>query len=957
MITLHGLRMRFSRHRRRHSVANHLRVLVLACLLPGIAGIGIILVREYQEERARSAAETVATARALAHDVDAWLLGAQALAGTLAASDELADGDLPGFARHATRALNATGMGRGIQLYHPDGGLMLSLPGAPGGSAGGAHRAALAQVVRHGRMVVSDLAMASADGEAMLGVYVAVHDPDASPNAITGVLAVTIPSSRLSAMLVERQLSPGRLATVLDRNDVIAGRSRNATRFVGQPARELLRQAIARQPFGSLETVSRDGVPNLTAFARAPKSGYTAIIGVPLAELTDPLWRKLSQVAALALFLCGAGLLLARQMNRRIAGSIQALTAPAMALGRGEALPVAQVALAEAAEVGAAIERASALLRERDAVLGAQQEELQQFKFFSEHANEMLLILDERGRIRYANRMAAERLGYDKAELLGMTLYGIDLQATPKLLAAVFAQYRTGSPPPFERIYRRRDGADFPVEVTATVLEHRGEWLMHVVPRDIRERRQAEQAVRWAAAHDPLTRLANRAQASSFLEDALDKARAGEPGGALLFIDLDRFKPVNDVHGHEVGDAVLAEIARRLRACVTPGDLLARIGGDEFMLVARCAPGAPCDASNRAGAILAAVAQPLRVGNIEVNLSASIGISRFPEDGLSADALVHAADMAMLQAKGKGRAGFVFYSAEMGAQAQFTLDVERRLQAALDGDGLRLHYQPIVNLASGAIEGVEALLRLEDGALPPVGPATFVPVAESCGLIAPLGEWVARAACAQLADWQGRGLPLSVSINVSPLQFRRAGFAAFVRSLLAGSGIAPHRVMIEVTESTVMENLSEAIAVLQEIKALGVKIALDDFGTGYSSLASLSILPLDKLKIDQSFVRRIGTDLASRAVIDAVIALSRSLGLELVAEGIETEAALRYLRERGCHLGQGYHFSRPLPLAELEAWYAARLPRIGHLDTVQAARGAGATSITQVMPKRSFSMP
>ncbi len=803
--------------RRRRPVASHLRALVLACLLPGIAGIATMLVREYSEERERAAEETVAAARDLSHEVDDWLLEAQGAAGT--------------------------------------------------------------------------------------------------------------DSDRLSAMLRARRLAPGRLATVLDPAGTIVGRNRNATRYVGQPAREILRQAIRSQPAGSLETVSRDGVPNLTAFARSPRTGYTAIIGVPLADLTGPLWRKLSHLALLALLLCGGALLLARHMSRRIAASIQALIEPATALGRGVALPVPQVALAEAAAVGAAIERAAALLRERDAVLGAQQEELQQFKFFSEHANEMLLLLDEGGRIRYANRMASERLGYANAELLSMTLYAIDLEATQQRLDEVFAQCRAAAMAPFERVFRCRDGVEIPVEITVTVLAHRGEWLMYVSPRDIRERRQAELDVRWAASHDPLTKLANRSRVSGFLEAALEKAGAGGPGGALLFIDLDRFKPVNDNHGHEVGDAVLAEVARRLRTSVAPRDLLARIGGDEFLLVARCAPGASCDVRERAAAILAAVAEPIRLGNIEVALSASIGISRFPQDGLAASALVHAADMAMRQVKQTGRAGFLFYAPEMGAQAQFTLDVERRLQAALDGGGLRLHYQPIVALASGAVEGVEALLRLEDGMAPPVGPATFIPVAEACGLVAPLGQWVARAACAQLADWNRRGLPLSISINVSPLQFRRAGFAGFVRRLLAQSGIAPHQVMIEVTETAVMENLAEAIAVLQEIKALGVKIALDDFGTGYSSLASLSTLPIDKLKIDQSFVRRIGTDLASRAVIDAVIALARSLNLELVAEGIETEAALRYLRERGCRLGQGYYFSRPLPLPELEAWCAGQVLR------------------------------
>jgi len=305
-------------------------------------------------------------------------------------------------------------------------------------------------------------------------------------------------------------------------------------------------------------------------------------------------------------------------------------------------------------------------------------------------------------------------------------------------------------------------------------------------------------------------------------------------------------------------------------------------------------------------------------------LSASVGISRFPQDGDTASALIHAADMAMLEVKQGGRAGYAWYSASMGAQAQFTLNVERRLQAALEHGGLLLHYQPIIHLASGRVDGVEALVRLDDGASPAVGPATFIPIAESCGLIVPMGEWVAAEACRQQRQWQAAGLPLSVSVNVSALQFRRSGFVGRIRDVIEATGIAPHCLVIELTETAIMENLAEAIGILNEVRSLGVRVALDDFGTGYSSLSMLSTLPLDKLKIDQSFVRRIDTDHASRAVIDAVIALANSLGLELVAEGIETEAALHYLRERGCQLGQGYYFSRPLAAAQLEEWHAGR---------------------------------
>jgi diguanylate cyclase (GGDEF)-like protein len=430
--------------------------------------------------------------------------------------------------------------------------------------------------------------------------------------------------------------------------------------------------------------------------------------------------------------------------------------------------------------------------------------------------------------------------------------------------------------------------------------------------------------VRWAASHDALTGLANRSLALEFLHERLDRVRSGAAGGALLCIDLDRFKPVNDLYGHEAGDRVLQEVARRLQSCLEADDLLARFGGDEFVAILVDHGHSPAHADDAARAIIGALEEPIRVGKIEVNLSACIGISRYPEHGDLPGPLVHAADLAMLQVKQQGGRGFAHYAPAMDEQAQFVLNVERRLQAALDHGGLALHYQPIVDLASGAMVGIEALVRLEDGLSPALGPAAFIPVAEACGLVAPLGGWVVREACRQQTAWMEAGMPLGVSVNVSALQFRRPRFAAHMRELIAASGVDPHDVTIELTETAVMDNLAEAVAILHELKDLGVRIALDDFGTGYSSLSNLSSLPLDKLKIDQSFVRRIDSDHTSRAVIDAVIALGRSLSLELVAEGIETQTAWHYLRDRGCQLGQGYWFSRPLAPAALAAWHAVR---------------------------------
>ena len=907
-------------------VGTLLNRLVLACLLPGIAGSAIFLYAEYREEHARLSQETADLARSLGKEIDTHMLRTRALALALSQAKGLTADDLEGFAARSAQAISAAGLGSNVVLYKQDGSRFLGIrPGARALPPSAAGADAASRVFRYGQPVISDFHHDRGAGNS----FVAAHVPVLRDGRILYSLGVDIPSAQINAMLLARNLRPGWLASLVDPRGVIAARSRNVG-LIGQPASDNLRNAMARSGAGTLDTVTRDGVDNLTAFWRSPQTGYTTIVGVPRADLVDPLWSKLAALGATVALLFCAGMLQARRVSRRIASSFHGLIELAIALGAGKPLAAAPGHLSESAEVGAAMERAAALLRERESALRAQREELEQFRFFSEHANQMLLLLDEQGRIRYANRMTCARLGYTNAELLTMTLFQIDLPTTVERLQAVFAQCRVEPPPPFERLYRCRDGSTFPVEISATVLQHRSEWMMHVAPRDITERRKAEQAVRWAASHDALTGVANRSLALDFLQARLDALRAGAGagagGGALLCIDLDRFKPVNDLYGHEAGDRVLQEAALRIGSCLEADDLLARFGGDEFVAILAGAGQAHDHPDSVARAIVDSLEQSIRVGKIEVNLSACLGISRYPEHGVLPGPLVHAADLAMLQVKQQGGRGFAHYTPAMDERAQFVLNVERRLQDALEGGGLALRYQPIVDLSSGAMAGVEALVRLEDELSPALGPAAFIPVAEACGLIAPIGDWVAREACRQQVAWSAAGLPLSVSINVSALQLRHPRFAPRVRELVAATGVDPRSVTIELTETAVMENLAESVALLHELKGLGVRIALDDFGTGYSSLSSLSSLPLDKLKIDQSFVRRIDSDHTSRAVIDAVIALGKSLSLELVAEGIETEAAWHYLRDRGCQLGQGYYFSRPLAPPALAAWQEARRP-------------------------------
>jgi diguanylate cyclase (GGDEF)-like protein/PAS domain S-box-containing protein len=438
---------------------------------------------------------------------------------------------------------------------------------------------------------------------------------------------------------------------------------------------------------------------------------------------------------------------------------------------------------------------------------------------------------------------------------------------------------------------------------------------------DFNERKMAEQRVREAALHDSLTGLPNRALLFEYGNHLIAAARRKHSRGALLFIDLDRFKPINDIYGHEIGDRVLEEVGRRLVGCTRQEDVVGRLGGDEFVIILPHVDASRYPAGVVALHVVESISQPFRINSLELSISPSIGISYYPEHATDMSSLIHTADLAMYRAKQSGRANYQFYTPELDRQAEAAYALEARLKEALRHGGLVLHYQPVVDIKSGKLIGAEALVRLDGQDGKPISPARFIPVAESAGLIGELGDWVASEACRQHAAWLNEGMQVAIAINVSPLQFRQRDFAQRLGTIVTNNGIDPYGIQIEVTESAVMENVDEAIEILNQLKSLGVKVALDDFGTGYSSLSSLSSLPLDKLKVDQSFVRRVESDPASRAITRAMIALGRALNLEIVGEGIESEETLGYLRGEGCDHAQGYWVSHPLPPSEFAHWY------------------------------------
>jgi diguanylate cyclase (GGDEF)-like protein/PAS domain S-box-containing protein len=459
-----------------------------------------------------------------------------------------------------------------------------------------------------------------------------------------------------------------------------------------------------------------------------------------------------------------------------------------------------------------------------------------------------------------------------------------------------------------EALRRARDELEQRVAERTTELTSANMQLQ----KEIFERMQAEQRIWQVAHHDALTGLPNRALLHDRLEQALAQASRDHCRVGVMFLDLDRFKSINDSLGHAIGDELLRHVAARLEGAVRAVDTVSRLGGDEFIVVLREIAGAD-DAVLIAEKILVALGVPLQIHGHELRATPSIGISIYPDDGTGALQLMKNADTAMYHAKARGRNNFQFFAQRMNEEATRFFHLEQELRHALDNDELLLHYQPLVNMQEQRVCGLEALVRWMHPKHGMMSPAEFIPVAEETGIILPLGEWVLAEALHQNRRWQEAGFPvIPVSVNLSPRQFRQKGLVGMVRRLLAETGQPARLLELEITESSLMQDVDEATEKLRELSAMGVNLVIDDFGTGYSSLNHLKRFPVHKLKIDQSFVRDLGIDWDDGAIVSVIVGLARALNLETVAEGVETTDQLALLRNYGCHCFQGYYFSRPV---------------------------------------------
>lgn len=571
-----------------------------------------------------------------------------------------------------------------------------------------------------------------------------------------------------------------------------------------------------------------------------------------------------------------------------------------------------------------ALERATRAVRREEALAREQIEQSLQVVF--SHAIDGIVMLTDQGDVVSANPAAEKLLGATTAQLLGRPL------AMCLMPVGEDGQNALSAVGQFEARAVRPDGTSLDVDVTINEAGAGTETKHIAMLRDVTERKRQDERLTRLANFDTLTGLPNRSQFMHNLRQAMGRARRHGQAMALLFLDLDRFKVVNDSLGHHVGDKLLQRVASLLATAVRQNDSLAlrdcskevyRLGGDEFTVVLEDLDRGE-SAATVATRLITMLERPLVIDGNVLYVSTSVGIALFePGDTTDVESLVKQADMAMYRAKEVARGSIQFFSAELGAKAKARQEIEFGLRGALEAGQFSLHYQPKADLSSGGVTGVEALLRWNRPGQPTIGPDRFVPVLEEIGLIVPVGMWVLREACRQVAEWNRVGKQsLNVAVNISSRQFHQPDLADQIKAALQAAGLEPQLLEIELTESMLVEDSEAVLRILRGVTALGVRVAIDDFGTGHSSLSYLKRFNIDTLKIDRSFVRDTPGDSEDSAIAIAVIALGHGLNLRVVAEGVETNEQVAFLREHGCDDIQGYLLSRPMPAADLPGWMA-----------------------------------
>jgi len=755
-------------------------------------------------------------------------------------------------------------------------------------------------------------------------LVVATPLPEASPQP-SRVVFVAIEVGWLERLLAEAKLPDGMMLSIMDAQGVILARFPQEAARVGKPnpIPEII-QAIRAGGVGGGrgEGISLGGGEQLFAYDRAlgSKGGGGVFVSASisksqvLAQSNRVLMRQLAVLGLLTLAIFvfawfATGMVVQRRIRR--------LIDVAQKFERGDLT----VRATEGRGAGELIE----LERAFNDMASSVERAFNQNEKVMQVATESIIVIDSRGIIVKVNPFTEKLFGYQRDELLGQSIQVLVPVHLREAHVGHMERYQVQ--PDIRSMSARqdltalcKDGSEIPVNISlGPLVTEEGRFTVAAV-RDIRESKAYEARILHQATHDALTGLPNRALFLDLLNRAMIQAEREECLLAVVFLDLDGFKNINDTLGHDCGDQLLKEIAQRINSAVRRNDVVARQGGDEFTILLQGVQHVD-DVLAVSRKILTAVSEPIHLREMELHATASLGITIFPLDDTDAENLLRNADTAMYRAKDAGRDSFQFYTAEMNAQAQERLAIETDLRRAIAQQEFVLHFQPQVDLASGRIIGAEALLRWnhpEKGLIPP---AKFIPVAEESGLIVPIGEWVLRDACRQLRAWQLAGLPpLRIAVNLSARQFREPSLPQRIAGIMAECGLQDRGVLeVEITESLLMKNVEVARDMLKQLFDMGVRISVDDFGTGYSSLSYLQRFCLHALKVDQSFVRDIATGADGAVITGVIVDLAHKLKLSVIAEGVETLAQLAYLEQIGCDEIQGFYFSRPLPAEAFEA--------------------------------------
>lgn len=586
-----------------------------------------------------------------------------------------------------------------------------------------------------------------------------------------------------------------------------------------------------------------------------------------------------------------------------------------------------KLAVAEFEKVRLSLNDYQSQLEHRDATLRENETRL---RAVLDNVVDGILTLDEHGVIESCNPAVTRIFALPERAITGSNITRFITAATLPVYSSYCAQHLKGGQQPgnatCELVGKRGDGTEFPVEIALSGMRVAQKQLFIAVIRDITERQRAQAHLLHLANFDELTGLPNRTLFRDRLHQAVTRAQREDRLVAVIFFDLDQFKKINDTLGHHAGDQLLLGVSKRLQETLRGSDTVARLGGDEFMVILENIRhvGEVTDIVTK---LLQSLEKPFLLEGQEAFVGASAGITLYPFDDTGVDNLVKNADTAMFRAKEQGGNTYQYFKAEMNAKSVQRLTLDSALRQALERNEFSLHYQPRVDLNSGAIRGMEALLRWHSSHLGSIPPVQFIPLLEDTGLIMPVGYWVMKTACEQTRAWHNAGYDLHVSVNLSIRQFRQKDLVKQFRTLWQTAGLDPARLELEITEGLLVENMDAAVSILGDLHNDGVQISIDDFGTGYSSLAYLKRLPIDTIKIDRSFVQDIAENSDDAAITAAIVALARSLRMKVTAEGIETQAQLDYLKSLGCDEAQGFYFSKPLPVPEFEAFIKQQAAR------------------------------